>query len=77
MEVISLITDLFEVNKILLCLKKNNALPFDKVEIKPYLFSFPFTAMEEEIPRSEKRLSLFSVMPWKLHIFYILDRMLY
>ena len=63
MEVISLITDLFEVNKILLCLKTNNALPFDKFEIKPYLFSFPFTAMEEEIPRGEECLSLFSGIP--------------
>jgi len=34
MRVIALITDPYEVNKILECLKRNNAPPFDKVEIK-------------------------------------------
>jgi hypothetical protein len=34
MKVIAVITDPFEVRKILECLKRNNAPPFDKVEIK-------------------------------------------
>jgi hypothetical protein len=34
MKVIAVITDSFEVRKILECLKRNNAPPFDKVEIK-------------------------------------------
>jgi len=34
MRVIAIITDPYEVNKILECLKRNNAPPFDKVEIK-------------------------------------------
>ena len=31
MKVIAVITDPFEVNKILECLKRNNAPPFDKI----------------------------------------------
>jgi hypothetical protein len=34
MRVIAIITDSYEVNMILECLKRNNAPPFDKVEIK-------------------------------------------
>jgi len=34
MRVIAIITDPYEVNKILECLKRTNAPPFDKVEIK-------------------------------------------
>jgi len=34
MKVVAVITVLSEVNKILECLKRNNAPPFDKVEIK-------------------------------------------
>jgi hypothetical protein len=34
MEVIAVITDLFEVKKIIKCLISNNALPFDKEVIK-------------------------------------------
>jgi len=34
MKIIAVITDPSEVNKILECLKRNNAPPFDKVEIK-------------------------------------------
>jgi len=32
--VIAIITDPYEVNNVLECLKRNNAPPFDKIEIK-------------------------------------------
>jgi len=34
MRVVAIIIDPYEVNKILICLKRNNVPPFDKVEIK-------------------------------------------
>ena len=33
--------------------------------------------MKEEISRGELRPTIFSAMPWKLHIFFILYRMFY
>jgi len=39
MKVIAIITDLQEVDKILECLKRNNAPPFDKVVTKVSSFS--------------------------------------
>ncbi len=34
MRIVAVITDPYEVNKVLECLKRNHAPPFDKVEIK-------------------------------------------
>ncbi|KKM08897.1 hypothetical protein LCGC14_1723300 [marine sediment metagenome] len=66
---------LFEEKKILQRLKRNNAPPFNKIKTKAS--SFSYTSMKEEISKGEVCPSIFSEMPWKLHIFFILDRMFY
>jgi hypothetical protein len=66
-----------EVNKILECLKRNNVPPFDKVEIKVSSPLFSYISMKKEISKDEVCPSIFSAMPWKLQVFFILDRMFY
>jgi hypothetical protein len=63
MRIVAVINDPFEVNKILECLKRNNAPPFDKVEIKASWSSFSFTSIKEEISKGEVYPFIFSAMP--------------
>jgi hypothetical protein len=45
-KVVAMITVTSEVNKILECLKRNNAPPFDIGALNASWFPFPFTAVE-------------------------------
>jgi len=58
-------------------IEKKQCPAVDKKVLKASWFSFPFTSIKEEILRGEVCPTIFSAMPWKLHIFFILDSMFY
>ena len=80
MRVIAIITDpgeckhSLEVNKILECLKRNNAPPFDKDALKASLFSCPYTSMKEELIGVRSACPYFQEYPVKLCEISILDK---
>jgi hypothetical protein len=61
MKMSAVITDPYEVQKILKCLKRNKALPIDRVALEASGFSFPENSMKQGLPGDEERLLLFCI----------------